>query len=50
MPETLIHLERVDKVFTTDDVETHPLSNIHLDGNPGDYISIAGHDYLWGIA
>ena len=42
MPETLIHLESVNKVFVTDDVETHALSNIHLDVNRGDYISIAG--------
>ena len=42
MPETLIHLESVDKIFVTDDVETHALSNIHLDVNRGDYISIAG--------
>ncbi|HLK49963.1 MAG TPA: ABC transporter ATP-binding protein [Bryobacteraceae bacterium] len=42
MPETLIHLESVDKIFVTDDVETHALSNIELDVNRGDYISIAG--------
>ena len=42
MPETLIHLESVNKVFVTDDVETHALSNIQLDVNRGDYISIAG--------
>jgi putative ABC transport system ATP-binding protein len=42
MPETLIHLESVDKVFSTDDVETHALSNVHLDVNRGDYLSIAG--------
>jgi putative ABC transport system ATP-binding protein len=42
MPESLIHLESVDKVFTTDDVETHALSNVHLDVKRGDYISIAG--------
>ncbi|HEY1243107.1 MAG TPA: ABC transporter ATP-binding protein [Bryobacteraceae bacterium] len=42
MPETLIHLESVQKVFVTDDIETHALSNIHLDVNRGDYISIAG--------
>jgi putative ABC transport system ATP-binding protein len=42
MPETLIHLESVNKVFVTDDVETHALSNIRLDVNRGDYISIAG--------
>jgi len=42
MPETLIHLESVNKVFITDDVETHALSNISFDVNRGDYISIAG--------
>ena len=42
MPETLIHLESVDKIFVTDDVETHALSNIQLEVNRGDYISIAG--------
>ncbi len=42
MPDTLIHLESVDKVFVTDDVETHALSNIHLDVHRGDYLSIAG--------
>ena len=42
MPETLIHLERVDKIFVTDDVETHALSSIQLDVQRGDYISIAG--------
>ena len=42
MAETLIHLESVNKVFVTDDVETHALSNIQLDVNRGDYLSIAG--------
>jgi putative ABC transport system ATP-binding protein len=42
MAETLIHLESVDKIFVTDDVETHALSSIQLDVNRGDYISIAG--------
>ncbi len=42
MPDTLIHLESVDKIFVTDDVETHALANIQLDVNRGDYISIAG--------
>ena len=42
MPETLIHLESVNKIFVTDDVETHALSNIELDVNRGDYVSIAG--------
>jgi putative ABC transport system ATP-binding protein len=42
MPEPLIHLEAVTKVFVTDEVETHALSGIHLDIMKGEYISIAG--------
>ena len=42
MAEPLIHLESVAKVFVTDDVETHALSNIHLDINKGEYVSISG--------
>jgi putative ABC transport system ATP-binding protein len=42
MPEALIHLEAVTKVFVTDEVETHALSGIHLDIMKGEYISIAG--------
>jgi putative ABC transport system ATP-binding protein len=42
LPETLIHLEGVDKVFTTDDVETNALSNIQLNVNRGAYIWIEG--------
>jgi putative ABC transport system ATP-binding protein len=38
----LIRLEGVTKVFTTDEVETHALSNIHLEIKPGEYVSIAG--------
>lgn len=38
----LIHLENVRKVFVTDEVETHALSDIHLDIKKGEYISIAG--------
>jgi putative ABC transport system ATP-binding protein len=40
--EPLIHLERVTKVFVTDEVETHALSSIHLDIEKGEYISISG--------
>ncbi len=40
--ESLIKLEGVKKVFYTDEVETHALSNIHLDIRKGDYVSIAG--------
>src|SRR5688500_16980192 len=38
----LIHLENVKKVFYTDEVETHALSNVHLDIMAGEYLAIAG--------
>ena len=38
----LIHLENVTKVFLTDEVETHALSDIHLDIRTGEYVAIAG--------
>ena len=38
----LIHLEDVNKVFITDEVETHALSGIHLDIDQGEFVSIAG--------
>jgi putative ABC transport system ATP-binding protein len=38
----LIKLEGVKKVFLTDEVETHALSDIHLEIRQGEYISIAG--------
>ncbi len=40
--ETLIHLDGVTKVFTTDEVETHALAGIHLDVKKGEYLAIAG--------
>jgi len=40
--ESLIHLDGVTKVFTTDEVETHALAGIHLDIQKGEYLSIAG--------
>ncbi len=39
---SLIRLESVSKVFVTDEVETHALSNIHLEIRRGEYVSIAG--------
>jgi len=42
MPEPLIHLNGVTKVFVTDEVETHALAGIHLDIVKGEYVSIAG--------
>ena len=38
----LIRLESVSKVFYTDEVETHALSEIHLEVMKGEYLSIAG--------
>jgi len=38
----LIQLVGVSKVFYTDEVETHALSNIHLQIGRGEYIAIAG--------
>ncbi len=40
--DALIKLVGVSKVFYTDEVETHALSNIHLEILRGEYISIAG--------
>lgn len=42
MTKTLIKLENIKKVFFTDDVETHALSNITLTINKGEYVSISG--------
>ncbi len=42
MATPLIHLESLQKVFTTDEVETHALSEIHLDIQEGEFVSIAG--------
>ena len=40
--QPLIHLEGVSKVFFTDEVETHALSNIHLEIQSGEYLAVAG--------
>ena len=42
MPESLIKLDGVTKVFLTDEIETHALSGINLDIKQGEYVSIAG--------
>lgn len=42
MIEELIKLDGIKKVFLTDEVETHALSNISLTINKGEYISISG--------
>lgn len=38
----LIHLQGLSKVFYTEEVETHALSDIHLDITAGEFVSIAG--------
>jgi putative ABC transport system ATP-binding protein len=38
----LIRLKSVSKVFFTDELETHALSNVHLDIRAGEYVSIGG--------
>jgi len=40
--EALIRLEGIEKVFYTDEVETHALSDVHLEIREGEYVSIAG--------
>jgi putative ABC transport system ATP-binding protein len=40
--EPLIRLEGIRKVFYTDEVETHALSDVHLEILPGEYMAIAG--------
>jgi putative ABC transport system ATP-binding protein len=42
MSAELIRLENVDKVFYTDEVETHALSRIDLTIRSGEYVSVAG--------
>jgi putative ABC transport system ATP-binding protein len=40
--QPLIQLDDITKVFLTDEVETHALSDVHLEINHGEYVSIAG--------
>ncbi len=40
--DRLISLQGIKKVFHTEEVETHALSNISLDIDKGEYVSIAG--------
>jgi putative ABC transport system ATP-binding protein len=42
MNEPVIKLEGVQKIFYTDEVETHALDNINIDIRKGEYVSIAG--------
>ena len=40
--QLLVNLDALEKVFHTDDVETHALSNINITINKGEYLSISG--------
>jgi putative ABC transport system ATP-binding protein len=40
--EPVIRLEGVTRVFTTDEIETHALSGVHLEIRAGEYVAIAG--------
>ena len=40
--QPLIHLDKVTKIFFTDEVETHALAEINLNIYPGEYIAISG--------
>jgi putative ABC transport system ATP-binding protein len=40
--KSLIQLEAVTKVFETEEVETHALSDVHLTVKPGEWLSIVG--------
>ncbi len=40
--KAMLRLENLSKVFTTDEVETHALSGVHLEIRKGEYVSIAG--------
>jgi len=40
--KALIQLEGVTKVFETEEVETHALSDVHLTVRPGEWLSIVG--------
>jgi putative ABC transport system ATP-binding protein len=40
--QPLIRLEGITKVFHADEVETHALSDVHLEIEPGEFLSIAG--------
>ena len=47
--QPLIHLDKVTKVFLTDEIETHALESIDLDIYNGEYIAISGTVWLWEI-
>jgi putative ABC transport system ATP-binding protein len=40
--DPLIRLEAVTKIFQTDEIETHALSDVHLEIQPGEFVAVAG--------
>ncbi|MBL4909917.1 MAG: ABC transporter ATP-binding protein [Alteromonadaceae bacterium] len=42
MKSNIITLKNISKIFETEELETHALSNINLTINQGDYVSISG--------
>jgi len=38
----LIHMKGINKIFHTDDVETHALADVHFDIQRGEYVAISG--------
>lgn len=42
MAEPVIQLQNISKIFTTDEVETHALSEVSLSFERGDYVAVAG--------
>ena len=42
MSEPLIHMKGIRKVFYTDELETHALSDVHFDIRKGEFVAIAG--------
>jgi putative ABC transport system ATP-binding protein len=40
--EPLVRLEGISKIFQADEVETHALSDVHLEIRHGEFVSIAG--------
>ena len=41
-PDTLIRLDAVNRVFLTDEIETHALAGVHLEIKRGEYVAISG--------
>src|SRR5215467_11150057 len=40
--QSVIRLDGVSRIFHADEIETHALSDVHLEINAGEYLSIAG--------